>query len=137
MKISAIVDEKEIRIAITPETAKKYVSLGFEVILPKNYGSAIGFSDDEYKSAGVKIVGNTSVPAADIYLCVSPTLSSKTYSKIKAGSHFVALLAPFKNEKILKKMIADGINLYVRKNSKDHARTGNGCSFFTSKYCRL
>ena len=113
MKISAIVDEKEVRIAITPETAKKYAALGFEVTLPKNYGAAVGFSDDEYKSAGAKIVANTSVPVADIYLCVSPTLSSKTYAKIKSGSHFIALLSPFKNEKILKKMIADGVNLYA------------------------
>ncbi len=113
MKISAIIDEKEVRIAITPETTKKYVTLGFDVVLPKNYGTAVGFFDDEYKSAGAKIMGNASVPAADIYLCVNPTLSSKLYSKIKSGSHLVALLSPFKNEKILKKMIADGINLYA------------------------
>ena len=39
----------EKRIAITPEIAKKYISLGFEVFLPENYGAHLGILDDEYK----------------------------------------------------------------------------------------
>ena len=48
----------EKRVAITPETAKKYISFGMDVALPKDYGSHLGFSDDEYKSLGVTIVQN-------------------------------------------------------------------------------
>ena len=33
----------EKRIAITPEIAKKYISLGFNLYLPKNYGAHLGF----------------------------------------------------------------------------------------------
>ncbi len=49
---------KEKRIAITPEITKKYISLGFDLFLPNNYGSHLGFSDDQYKSLGVKFVEN-------------------------------------------------------------------------------
>src|SRR5210317_1965831 len=49
---------KEKRIAVTPEIAKKYINLGFNLFLPKNYGSHLGFSDDQYKSLGVNLVEN-------------------------------------------------------------------------------
>jgi NAD(P) transhydrogenase subunit alpha len=49
---------KEKRIAVTPEIAKKYISLGFNLYLPNNYGSHLGFSDDHYNSLGVNFIEN-------------------------------------------------------------------------------
>ena len=46
----------EKRISVTPEIAKKYISLGFNLFLQKNYGAHLGFSDDEYKSLGVSLL---------------------------------------------------------------------------------
>ena len=40
----------EKRISITPEAAKKYISLGFQIYLNSNYGSHLGFDDNEYKN---------------------------------------------------------------------------------------
>ena len=48
----------EKRISITPEIAKKYISLGFEVSLSQNYGVHLGFKDQEYNNLGVKISSN-------------------------------------------------------------------------------
>ena len=48
----------EKRIAITPEIAKKYVSLGFNLTLPNNYGIHLGFSDEDYKNLGVNLLDN-------------------------------------------------------------------------------
>ena len=50
--------DKEKRIAVTPEIAKKYLSLGFNLSLPNNYGFHLGFSDDQYKSLGVNLLGS-------------------------------------------------------------------------------
>ena len=50
--------ELEKRIAITPETAKKFISIGLDVSLPKDYGIHLGFSDEEYRSLGVNIAEN-------------------------------------------------------------------------------
>ena len=60
MRIGSILENQNIekRIAITPEIVKKYVSLGFEVCLIKNYGSHLGIQDDQFKDAGVKIFEN-------------------------------------------------------------------------------
>ena len=58
MKIGSIQENLDIekRIAITPEIVKKYTSLGFDVILSKNYGSHIGIEDEQYKNIGVQIL---------------------------------------------------------------------------------
>ena len=57
MKIASLQENKNIekRVAITPEITKKYISNGFEVSIPKNYGHHLGFNDDEYKNLGAKI----------------------------------------------------------------------------------
>ena len=48
MKIASVSENKKIerRIAITPEIAKKYISLGFEIILSENYGDHLGIKDN-------------------------------------------------------------------------------------------
>ena len=46
--------EKEKRVAITPEITKKYIDLGFNLFLPNNYGSHLGFDDNDYTNFGVK-----------------------------------------------------------------------------------
>ena len=58
MIIASILENQKIekRIAITPETAKKYVSLGLEVSLSENYGNHLGIKDEEYKKLGVSIL---------------------------------------------------------------------------------
>ena len=58
MKIVSISEDQQIekRIAITPEIAKKYISLGFEVSLSKNYANHLGFNDKEFIEFGVSIV---------------------------------------------------------------------------------
>jgi len=60
MRIVSVSENLKIekRIAITPEIAKKYISLGFEVSLSENYGEHLGYSDNEYKDLGVKISNN-------------------------------------------------------------------------------
>ena len=58
MKIASILENQTIekRIAVTPEIAKKYISLGIEVSLSKNYGNHLGIKDEEYKELGVSIL---------------------------------------------------------------------------------
>ena len=60
MKIASVLENQEIekRVAITPEIAKKYISLGLEVILSENYGSHLGIKDEEYKELGVEILND-------------------------------------------------------------------------------
>ena len=111
MKISSIIDSKEKRVAITPETVKKYIKLGLEVMLPKGFGTSAGFDDDEYKAAGAEIKKTQIIKDADFYVCVKPNLTSKI--DIKSGSHLIAMLSPFKNEAALTKITKAGVNAYA------------------------
>ena len=58
MKIGSISENKNLekRISITPEIAKKYINLGFDVLIKSNYGSHLGFEDFQYKDLGVKVI---------------------------------------------------------------------------------
>ena len=54
MRIGSILENQNLekRVAITPEVAKKYISLGFEINLSENYASHIGIKDENYSSFG-------------------------------------------------------------------------------------
>ena len=58
MIIASLLEDHTIekRIAITPDIAKKYINLGFEVQLSEDYGKHLGFREEEFTSLGVKIV---------------------------------------------------------------------------------
>ena len=60
MNLASILENQDFekRIAVTPEIAKKYTSLGFNLSLPKNYGTHLGFSDKDYQDLGVNIFDN-------------------------------------------------------------------------------
>ena len=60
MKIASILENQKIekRIAITPEIAKKYISIGIEVSLCENYANHLGIKDKEYKELGVLILND-------------------------------------------------------------------------------
>ena len=57
MRIVSILENKKVekRVAITPEIAKRYIELGFEVSLFENYADHLGINDNEYKEIGVRI----------------------------------------------------------------------------------
>ena len=59
MKIGALKDTSlgERRVALTPDSAAQLQKLGYDCLVEKNSGLAAGFSDEQYKSVGVEIVG--------------------------------------------------------------------------------
>ncbi len=72
MHLVSITENQQIekRLAITPEIAKKYIQLGFKLSLPNNYGSHLGFNNDNYKSLGVNFLESEKelIETADIIL---------------------------------------------------------------------
>ena len=57
MIIGSVSENKEIekRISITPDIAKKYIDVGFQIFIESKYGSHLGISDDEFLKLGCKI----------------------------------------------------------------------------------
>ncbi len=57
MMISALHEtDNETRVAITPNSAKTYIKLGFTVAIEKDAGQASGFNNKDYEQVGVQII---------------------------------------------------------------------------------
>ena len=115
MKISSILENQknEKRIAITPEIAKKYISLGFEVVLSENYGLHLGIKDDEYKSLGVNISKdeNQIINGADVIVQLG-LLSTNKSSILKKDQTLIGVLNPYDNKNELKKLVDKKVNTF-------------------------
>ena len=95
MKIVSLTENKnfEKRVAITPEIAKKYITIGFEVNLPKDYALHLGFDDNEYKSQGVNIIEREEdiIEGADVIVQLALPEDDKL-SKLKEGQKVTELV---------------------------------------------
>ncbi len=115
MIISSVSENKEIekRISITPEIAKKYISLGIDVTLSKNYGDHLGISDDHYKDIGVKIGDNDNdiIREADVILQLGFLTEDKS-SLMRENQTLIGVLNPFNNQKKIEKLLKNNINLF-------------------------
>ena len=115
MKIGSILENQnfEKRIAITPELVKKYISLGFEVSLIKNYGSHLGIKDEQFKDEGVKILNDDSEVLNSSNIIVQlGMLSDDKISKIKEDQTLIGVLNPYKNKEKLENLAKKKINSF-------------------------
>jgi NAD(P) transhydrogenase subunit alpha len=115
MIIGSILENQNIekRIAITPEIVKKYISLGCEVCLIKNYGSHLGIKDDQYKEIGVNIIDDEKkvLNSSDIIVQFG-LLSDDQILNIKENQTLVGILNPYKNLEKLEKLAKRKVNLF-------------------------
>ena len=82
----------ERRVAITPETAKKYKARGLRVLLERGAGEPAGFRDEAYVDAQC-VDANEALAQADILLCVQPPEDTRAAS-MKSGVLLVGQLRP-------------------------------------------
>jgi NAD(P) transhydrogenase subunit alpha len=114
MKIGSILENQKIekRIAVTPDILKKYISLGFEVILSENYGSHLGIQDEQYKELGAKIINDEKeILSSDIIVQLG-MLSDEKYSNIKENQTLIGVFNPYDNKEKLKNLVKNKINLF-------------------------
>jgi H+-translocating NAD(P) transhydrogenase subunit alpha len=115
MKIASILENQKIekRIAITPEIAKKYISLGLEVSLAENYGSHLGIKDEEYKELGVLISKDEKeiISSADIIVQLG-LLDDDKNSLLKENQTFIGVLNPYENKEKINDLVKKNINTF-------------------------
>lgn len=79
MMIATLLEaNNETRVAITPNSAKHYIKLNFEVGIETNAGLAAGFTDQAYQDVGVQVFSSTFMllNKTDVLLCVNePTIT--------------------------------------------------------------
>jgi len=115
MRIASISEDKKIerRIAITPEIAKKYISLDFEVFLSENYGEHLGYTDKEYKALGVKIHKDEKevINGSDIIVQVG-LLSEDKNIFLKKSQTLVGIFNPYINKNKIDNLVKNNINIF-------------------------
>lgn len=85
----------ETRVSASPETVKKFISLGASVVVETGAGISASVSDDDYRAAGAEIAdAGQAVAGADIVLGVQGP-EPDLLKGAKSGAWIVASLDPF------------------------------------------
>ena len=115
MKIASVSENKKLekRVAITPEIAKKYLSLGFEVSLSEKYGHHLGINDKEFTDLGVKIFSDEKevLNSSDIIVQLG-LFSEEKMGLLKENQILIGVLNPYNNKENLDNLIKKKIKLF-------------------------
>ena len=115
MNLVSISENKNLekRVAVTPEIAKKYINLGFNLSLPNEYGTHLGFKDNDYKNLGVNIIADEKeiISKADIIIQLNLPDEDKL-SKFKENQTLVGTLNAFSNKLDLDNLRSKKINCF-------------------------
>ncbi|MFM2327936.1 MAG: hypothetical protein RLZZ494_39, partial [Pseudomonadota bacterium] len=84
----------ETRVAVTPETAKKYVAQGHSVRVASGAGLRAAVTDAAYQAAGAQIVSQAEALATELVLKVRRP-SAEELAQMKPGAVLVGMLDPF------------------------------------------
>lgn len=103
-------DSDETRVAVSPESVKKYVAMGCEVTVQSGAGTKASFPNDAFKDAGAKIStsAENTLKGAGVVLRVGAP-SEDEVSTLPKGALLLAVLSPHKNEKIIKALASAGV----------------------------
>ncbi|WP_339861330.1 Re/Si-specific NAD(P)(+) transhydrogenase subunit alpha [Thalassospira alkalitolerans] len=108
----------EKRVAVTPDTVKKLIGLGFDVAIEAGAGTDAAIPDDRFADAGATIVKTmkATVKDADVILKVRPpVVDGKTdeLAAYKKGAAVIALLDPYDRKDLIEKMAAAGVSSFA------------------------
>jgi len=111
--------EGELRVAASPDTVKKFVSLGFTVTVETGAGAGASFSDDAYKEAGAEIANDeaSAVGGADVVLKVQrPIVGENGVDEVKLlkkGAILIANLSALTSEETVKACADAGVTAFA------------------------
>ena len=115
MNLVSLSEDKnfEKRIAVTPEIAKKYINLGFNLYLPSNYGNHLGFSDDDYKNLGVNVLDDEKKLISNANLIIQLNLpNDQKLSFLNENQTLIGSLNYSQNKKKLEDLKLKKINSF-------------------------
>lgn len=112
MKIGATREsfEGEARVAITPSTAAHLGKLGHDVFVESGAGARAGFSDDDYRKAGVTVSPTSAelVGAVDVLAKVRQPTTTEM-GQMRAGQTLISFFYPAQNAELLAQAKDQGV----------------------------
>ncbi len=115
MKLGSILENQSLekRIAVTPEIVKKYLSLGFEIFLSKDYGLHLGINDKEYLDLGAKILSDEKEILANSDVIIQlRMLSDEKSSLIKENQNLIGVFNPYENKNKIENLSKKKVNVF-------------------------
>ncbi len=103
---------EEKRVAITPDIVKKYISLGLDLHLSKDYAVHLGIKDEVYEAEGANISTTEKIISNSNALLQMNILSDKNLDMLKKDQILIGVLNPYINEKKLKEITSKNINCF-------------------------
>ncbi|MCE2516571.1 MAG: Re/Si-specific NAD(P)(+) transhydrogenase subunit alpha [Alphaproteobacteria bacterium] len=98
----------EARVAAVPETIKKLIAMGFDVMVEKGAGEAASISDDAMTGAGASVVSTADAFAADIVFKVRPP-SADEVKKMAKGATLISLMEPYSDNGMADLLTKQGV----------------------------
>ena len=105
------IDPTEDRVAATPETVRKIIGFGAEVVVEPGAGIKSGFSDTEYTAAGATVARDAAV-GADVVLKVRRP-GSIDLTGYKKGALVIAIMDPYGNDAALRSLATAEVSAFA------------------------
>ncbi len=109
----------ETRVAASPDTVKKFIGLGCEVLVEKDAGLAASFTDEAFVAAGATIVKTPAVlyKDADLVLKVQRPMTadegSDEIAQIKKGTVLFSVLQALTSKAYVEQLAAAGVDAFA------------------------
>jgi NAD(P) transhydrogenase subunit alpha len=115
MRIAVLTEtDAETRVAATPETVKRYKSLGADVAVEAGAGAKAGIPDAEFEAAGARMApsGREALAEADIILKVRRPAAAELAGS-KPGALVIAIMDPYGEDAALKGIAQTGVSAFA------------------------
>ncbi len=103
------VTPQENRVAATPVTVAKLLSLGYDVVVEEGAGSRAAFDDAAYEAAGASIGDVNEVWHSDIVLTVNAPMSEQI-AALRPGATVMGFLAPRQDPDLVERLCDQGVS---------------------------
>jgi NAD(P) transhydrogenase subunit alpha len=102
----------ERRVALVPESGKKLIQAGYQVIVEAGAGTAAGFPDAAYREAGATLeASSAAVLASDLLLKVNAPAQTEV-GGMRPGSIYLGSLMPLRNLESVRALAARGVTAF-------------------------
>ena len=124
MQVGVIKERRpgELRVAITPDTVKKYIAMGLSVFIESKAGLAAAITDQSYQDSGANIVKTSreALEKADIVLKVQkPIIPEKQGNSgldevalMKDGAVLICLMEPHQSQELIEALANKNITAF-------------------------
>ena len=105
---------QETRVAISPDTAKKFRALNLDVVIERGAGTGAGFADAEYEAAGARLAGDgaTLLSGANLVLKVRAPTDAEL-AAMAPGTALVGMLSPYGTREAVDAYAAAGVDAFA------------------------